>query len=128
MSAVWPCYKSSSACLRIGAHTAVQDKLQSWSEPFREAFAGHAGVHWFELSLVESLVRPSYLVSTLSRLLSRGFWRCCLYSCPHSSPVSKVRHEVDIANAKEASFTECRSCRGGRSGTSFCAAAFGSSS
>ena len=39
------------------AWAVVQDKLQSWSEPFREAFAGHTGVHWFEISLVESLVR-----------------------------------------------------------------------
>ncbi len=37
----------------------MQDKLQSWSEPFREAFAGHAGVHWFEVSLVESVVCAS---------------------------------------------------------------------
>ena len=39
------------------AGMCLQGKLQSWSMPFREAFSGHAGVHWFELSLVESMVR-----------------------------------------------------------------------
>lgn len=38
-----------------------QDKLQSWSTPFREAAAGLEGARWFELSLVESFVRFSPL-------------------------------------------------------------------
>ena len=44
-------------CLFQGMHVCLQDKLQSWSTPFRDAFGGQPGVHWFELSLVESAVR-----------------------------------------------------------------------
>lgn len=33
-----------------------QEKLRSWSEPFREALHGTAGARLFEISLVESTV------------------------------------------------------------------------
>ena len=45
-----------------------QDKLQSWSEPFREALQGRSGARWFDLSLVESVVRVSLELSMLHPL------------------------------------------------------------
>ncbi|KAK9901658.1 hypothetical protein WJX75_007088 [Coccomyxa subellipsoidea] len=44
------------ALLCVAFRAGAEDKLQSWSETFREALQGRSGARWFELSLVESVV------------------------------------------------------------------------
>ncbi|EIE20745.1 hypothetical protein COCSUDRAFT_57309 [Coccomyxa subellipsoidea C-169] len=42
--------------LCIAFRAGAEDKLRSWSEPFREAMQGRSGARWFDMSLVESVV------------------------------------------------------------------------
>ncbi|BDA42262.1 hypothetical protein COCOBI_03-1490 [Coccomyxa sp. Obi] len=44
------------ALLCIAFRAGAEDKLQSWSEPYRDGLQGCTGARWFDLSLVESPV------------------------------------------------------------------------
>ena len=53
----------------------MQDMLRSWSEPFREAHGQRLDVRWYELSLVESAVSPSFQILQCTKHLPLGRMR-----------------------------------------------------